>query len=112
LQTYLQYRSRDFDFVSVSVNNPDEKAAVLKFLQKEHSAIRNLQFASDDMYAMQAAFDKQWESGVPFTIVIAPGGKVIYQEEGEIHLLALRRAILANLPDMGYIGNAAHWAQK
>ena len=112
LQTYLQYRSRDFDFVSVSVNNPDEKAAVLKFLQKEHSAIRNLQFASEDMYAMQAAFDKQWESGVPFTIVIAPGGKVIYQEEGEIHLLALRRAILANLPDMGYIGNAAHWAQK
>jgi hypothetical protein len=44
--------------------------------------------------------------------VLAPDGKVIYEETGEVHLLALRRAILANLPDMGYAGNAADWASK
>jgi thiol-disulfide isomerase/thioredoxin len=112
LATYLWYRSRDFELVTVSTDPPEAKPAVLKFLQKEHSAVRNLQFASEDIYALQAAFDPKWDSGVPFTIVIAPDGKVIYGEEGEVHLLALRRAILANLPDGAYVGNAAYWAER
>ena len=112
LTTYLWYRSRDLELVTVSTNGPDQKDAVLKFLTKEHSAVRNLQFASDDTYALQAAFDPTWDSGVPFTIVIAPNGNVIYREEGETHLLELRRAILANLPDMGFPGNAAYWAER
>lgn len=110
--TYRWYRSRDFEFVTVSVNLPDETPAVMKVLQQEHATTRNLQFASEETYAMQAAFDPKWDSGVPFTIVLAPDGKVIYEETGEVHLLALRRVILANLPDMGYVGNAAYWASK
>jgi peroxiredoxin len=110
--TYRWYRSRQFDLVTVSVNMPDEKPAVMKVLQDEHATTRNLLFASEDTYTLQAAFDPKWDSGVPFTIVLAPGGKVIYQETGEVHLLDLRRAILANLPDLGYVGNAAYWAAK
>lgn len=112
LKTFLWYRSRGFELVTVSANTPDEKADVLKFLQNQHSAVRNLLFSSDDTYAMQAAFDPKWDSGVPFTIVIGVDGKIIYREAGEVHLLDLRRAILANLPDMGYVGNAAYWASK
>ncbi len=112
LQTYLWYRSRDFEVVSVSTDPPEAKAAVLKFLNQHHSAIRNLQFASDDVYALQAAFDTKWDSGVPFTMVLAPDGKVIYQETGEISMLRLRRNILAHLPDLGYIGNANYWAKS
>ena len=112
LQTYLWYRSRDFEVVSVSTDPPEARAAVLKFLNQHHSAIRNLQFASDDVYALQEAFDKKWDSGVPFTIVLAPDGKVLYQEMGEISMLKLRRNILAHLPDLGYIGNANYWARS
>ena len=110
LTTYLWYRSRDFELVTVSTNGPGEKAAVLKFLHEQHSAVRNLQYATDDVYAMQAAFDPKWESGVPFTIVLAPDGREIYREEGEVDLMALRRAILANLPDAGmFAGNVEYW---
>ena len=112
LTTYLWYRSRDFGLVTVSTDSPEAKAAVRKFLEKEHSAVRNLQFASDDIYALQAAFDSKWESGVPFTIVLAPDGKIIYREEGEVNLLALRRAILAHLPDQAWVGNSAYWAEQ
>lgn len=112
LTTYLWYRSRDFELVTVSTDSPDAKAAVMKFLEKEHASVRNLQFASDDVYGLQAAFDPKWESGVPFTLVLAPDGKVIYREEGEVNLLALRRAILAHLPDQGWVGNSAYWAEK
>jgi hypothetical protein len=84
----------------------------VKTLQTLHATSRNLQFGSDDISGMQAAFDKSWEAGVPFTMVIAPGGKVVYQEQGEISLLALRRAILANLADRSYVGHSAYWASK
>lgn len=112
LNTFLWYRSRNFELVTVSTNDPAEKADVLKFLQEQHSGVRNLIFSSDDTYALQAAFDPKWDSGVPFTIVLAPDGSVIYREAGEVHLLDLRRAILAQLPEMGYPGTNAYWASK
>lgn len=112
LETYLWYRSRDFDFISVSVDDPAQRPAVQKFLDKTHSAIRNLQVDSDDVYAVMAAFDKSWESGVPFTMVIAPDGRVIYQRSGVVDLLKMRRTILANLPDAGmFAGNAEYWRE-
>jgi thiol-disulfide isomerase/thioredoxin len=110
--TYLMYRSRSFELVTISTDLPEAKEAVEKFLRKEHSVVRNLQFATDDTYGLQAAFDPKWESGVPFTILLAPDGKVIYRHEGEVNLLELRRIILANLPDGGYPGNSAYWANK
>ncbi len=108
--TWRMYRGRDFDLVTVATNLPDEKPGVLKALEKQHASTRNLQFASDDTYAMQAAFDAKWEAGVPFTMLIAPGGKVVYQKQGEVDILELRRIILGNLPDPDYIGHRAYWA--
>jgi peroxiredoxin len=110
--TWRMFRRRDFDLVTVSTNYPDEKNGVLKTLQAQHASSRNLQFASDDTYAMQAAFDAKWEAGVPFTMVIAPGGRVIYQEQGEADIFAMRRAILANLENETYVGHPAYWASK
>jgi hypothetical protein len=110
--TYRMFRGRDFDLVMVSTNYPDERAGVMKALEKQHASSRNLQFASDDTYAMQAAFDAKWESGLPYTVVIAPGGKLLYEKTGEVDILELRRVILGNLPDPDYIGHRAYWAAK
>jgi peroxiredoxin len=110
--TWRMYRGRDFELVTVSANLPDENPGVIKALEKQHASSRNLQFASDDTYAMQAAFDPKWESAVPFTMLIAPDGTVIYRKQGEIDVLELRRIILANLPDPDYIGHRAYWATK
>jgi thiol-disulfide isomerase/thioredoxin len=110
LTTYLWYRSRDFEFVSVALNTPDERPSVQKFLDEHHSAVRNLIIDTDDVYAVQAAFDSKWESGVPFTLVLAPDGSEIYRIEGEADILALRRRILGNLPDAGmFAGNTEYW---
>jgi len=110
--TWRMYRRRDFDFVTVSTNLPDERPGVIQALEKQHASSRNVQFASDDTYAMQAAFDAKWEAGVPFTMLIAPGGKVLYQKQGELDILELRRVILGNLPDLDYVGHRAYWASK
>ena len=111
-ETFRMYRHRDFDLVMVSANLPDEEPGVMKELERQHASTRNLQFASDDTYAMQAAFDAKWDSGVPFTMLIAPDGKVLYSKQGEVDILELRRVILGNLPDPTYIGHRAYWAGK
>jgi peroxiredoxin len=109
--TYRMYRVREFDLVTVSTNMPDEKDSVLKMLEKQHASSRNLLFGSDDTYALQAAFDPKWQSAVPYTVLIAPGGKIVYEHQGDVDFLELRRTILANLP-AGYLGFQRYWMHE
>jgi peroxiredoxin len=110
--TYRMFRTRDLEMVTVAANMPDEKPGVMKFLQKQHATGKNLIFASTDTYGMQAAFDPKWESGVPYTILLGPDGTVLYQQTGDLDVLALRRVILANLDDGSYLGHRAVWAAR
>ncbi len=106
--TFRMYNDRGFDLVTVSANAPDQKASVLKFLQRKHATTHNLLFASDDTAAMQKAFDPQWESAVPYTVLLAPGGKVLYSTTGSVDILQLRRRILASVP-AEYVGFQQYW---
>jgi peroxiredoxin len=110
--TYRMYRRRDFDTVMVATNMPDEKAGVMKVLKREHASTKNLLFGSTDTDAMQKAFDQGFDSPVPYTVLISPDGKLVYQETGQVDILKLRRIILAHLPDTDYIGQQAYWARK
>ena len=106
--TYRMYGVRDLELVTVAANMPDEKSGVQRLLEKMHATSRNLLFDSDDTAALQAAFDPKWESAVPYTVLIAPDGKILYQKQGAIDILELRRTILANLPS-DYIGFNKYW---
>ena len=109
--TFRMFRRRDFDLVTVSTTLPDEKAGVMKTLEAQHASNRNLEFATEDTYGLQAAFDAHWEAGVPYTVVIAPGGKILYQKQGEVDILEVRRVILANLENETYVGHPGYWAK-
>lgn len=106
--TFRMYSDRGFNLVTISTNDPDEKPAVLQFLQRKHATSRNLLFASDDAAALQKAFDPKWESAVPYTVLLAPGGKVLYSTMGSVDLLELHRKILASVP-AAYIGFQKYW---
>ena len=106
--TFLMYKVRDFELITVSANMPDEKDGVLRMLEKKHATSRNLLFASNDTAALQAAFDPRWESAVPYTVLLDPNGKVLYEKLGSVDILDLRRTILANLPS-DYIGFNQYW---
>lgn len=108
--TFRMYSTRDFELVSVSVNMPDEKASVMRVLNKMHATSRNLLFDSDDTASLQAAFDPAWQSAVPYTVLLAPDGKVLYREQGSVDILKLRRTILANLPS-DYEGFNQYWSE-
>ncbi len=107
--TFRMYGVRDLELVTVAANMPDEKNTVLRVLEKMHATSRNLLFASNDTTALQAAFDPRWESAVPYTVLISPDGKVLYQKQGSVDMLELRRTILANLPS-DYEGFNKYWS--
>src|ERR1700693_2803284 len=100
---FQMYKNRDLELVTVSANMPDEKASVLRMLEKKHATSRNLLFASNDTAALQAAFDPTWESAVPYTVLLDADGRVLCKNLGSVDILELRRTILANLPS-DYIG--------
>ncbi len=109
--TFRMYSLRDFDLVTVAANMPDEKDSVMRVLEKMHATSRNLLFDSNDTAALQAAFDPTWESAVPYTVLIAPDGKILYQQQGSVDILQLRRTILANLPS-DYNGFNQYWSER
>jgi thiol-disulfide isomerase/thioredoxin len=88
------YRHREFELVTVSMNRPDEEKSVLEFLKQQHASCKNLIFASADREKLINAFDPDWQGPVPYTVLIAPDGNVIYREMGSIDPLALKRAIV------------------
>jgi peroxiredoxin len=87
------YRHRDFELVTVSINQPDEEKQVLEFLKKNHASNRNLLFASSDRDELMSAFDPKWQGAVPYTVLLDPEGTVIYREVGSADILAVKRAI-------------------
>ena len=90
------YRGRDFEFISISADDPAKKDKVLKFLQKAESSSPNYLFDSDDKYKLIEAIDPNWQGALPYTILVEPGGKIVYAKQGPIDPDEMKRLIVEN----------------
>ena len=91
------YRHRDIEIITVSMNAPDEQKSVLGFLKKQQASMKNYIFAEGERDKFVDAFEPKWQGAAPYTVLLDPDGKVIYEETGSIDALALRRAIVKAL---------------
>jgi thiol-disulfide isomerase/thioredoxin len=112
MKTWRMYRKRPFELVTVSVNYPDEEKAVRRFLEEQLASTRNLLSATMDPHELVRAFDAEWNGGVPYSMLIAPGGTVLYKSPGQLNMLETRRMILASFPDDDYVGQNSYWNSK
>jgi len=94
------YKQRDFEFISISTDDPEKKDKVLKFLKSKQSSGSNYLFAEDDKYNLIEAIDPQWQGALPYTILVEPGGKIVYARQGAIDAEELRK-IIFNDPFIG-----------
>jgi len=88
------YTLRDFEFISISADNSDKREKVLGFLKDKQSAGKNYIFKGDDKYKLIEAVDPGWAGGLPYTILVEPGGKIVYAQQGRINPLEMRRRIV------------------
>ncbi|HUB26736.1 MAG TPA: redoxin domain-containing protein, partial [Tepidisphaeraceae bacterium] len=95
------YRDRDFQFISISIDDPSQKTQALERLTRDHVAATNYLYDSTDRDKLADALDPQWPGPIPYTLLIAPGGQVIYRHDGAIDPLEVKRAIV------DYLGRTA-----
>ena len=90
------YRSRDFEFISISADETEKKDKVLQFLKKQQASNTNYLFSIDDKYKLIDAIDPKWKGELPYTILVEPGGKIVYTSNGPIDEAELKKAIVDN----------------
>ncbi len=88
------YRGRSFEFISISADEPDKKDKALHFLQKQQASNINYIFNIDDKYKLIEAIDPHWQGALPYTIIVEPGGKIVYSKEGQIDPAEVKKAIV------------------
>ena len=88
------YRHRGFRLVTISLDEASKKDEALAVLEKNRVAAANYLLGVADRDKFAEALDKEFPGPVPYTVLIAPGGKVLYRKSGAIDPLEVRRAVV------------------
>ncbi len=88
------FGARDFEFVSISADKLSKKEKAHDFLKSAHSSLSNYISKTDDKYALIEAINPKWNGALPYTALIEPGGKVVWQQQGEVDFQKLKRIIV------------------
>lgn len=88
------YGQRDFEFISISADKITQKEKALNLLKSKHSAVKNYIFNGKDSYQLIEAIDPKWDGALPYTMLIEPGGKIVYSIQGGIKPLVLKKKIV------------------
>lgn len=91
------YGARDFEFISISTDGLKKKDKVLDFLKEKNAATKNYICTSDDKYALIEAVDKNWPGAIPYTMLVAPGGEIVYSHAGVIDVLEVKKEIMKKI---------------
>ena len=91
------YRKRRFEMITISLDGVGNKDQALRFLKEKHVSATNYIFDSDDRDKLAEALDRKWPGPVPYTLLIAPGGKVIYRKHDTFDPMELKKAIVEHL---------------
>ena len=88
------YRLRDFQFISISADDPSKKYKALKMLQGFQAANTNYIFNTDDKYQLIDAVDPKWDGALPYTMLVEPDGKIVYSKQGPIDPQELKTKVV------------------
>jgi peroxiredoxin len=88
------YRRRDFQFISISTDGSAKKDEALKFLQQSQASATNYILNGSDKSKMIKTVDPNWKGDLPYTLVVEPGGKIVYAKQGAVDPFELKKAIV------------------
>ena len=88
------YRGRDFEFISICLDDMAKKDKALKFLKEKQASNKNYIFNIDNKYAFIEAINPKWQGALPYTMIIEPGGNIIYAKENIIDPAKIKTLIV------------------
>jgi peroxiredoxin len=90
---------RNFELITISTDLPEDRQAALDFLDKQRAAVHaklqttltqegrrtnNYLYTEASMDSLIQALDPQWSGPQPHTLLVAPGGQVLFRHTGPI----------------------------
>ena len=106
-----QLENRNFEMITISIDAAPDRPKALAFLQKQHAALPNRvqrvvrgegrltdnYLFSGKVEALQQTLDASWPGPVPYTLIVAPGGKILYRHLGAFDLAEVRAKLVEQL---------------
>lgn len=112
VDTGRRFQNRPLEFISISLDPIALRPAVTKFLESHHAAApgstakslgkqglasNNYHWSGGNPDVMAQAIDPEWTGALPHTVLVAPGGKILWRHSGELDIVEVRRQILKGL---------------
>lgn len=109
IDTGRRFQNRPFEFISISLDAADQRSAVATFLESRHAALpgptaaslkeaglatNHFHWVGGNPDVMAKALDGEWSGALPHSILVAPGGEILWRYTGELDMVDLRRQIL------------------
>ncbi|MBN2476484.1 MAG: redoxin domain-containing protein [Pirellulales bacterium] len=94
---HRMYRNRRFEMITISLDGAKNRERALEFLTKQHVSAKNYVFGSASYDELAESLDPKWPGPVPYTLLIAPGGKIIYRKHDAFDPLEVKKAIVEHL---------------
>ena len=88
------YRGRDFEFISICLDDTSKYGKALKFLQSKQASNKNYLFNTKNKYALIEAVDPKWQGALPYTLIVEPGGKIVYGKQYIIDPAHIKKLIV------------------
>lgn len=110
--TSRKFGLREFEFISISLDAPDTIGEVKAFLEKHNAIVPDkikpslkaegrkgnaYVFNEANTDGLIQALDPEWPGPIPHTLVVAPGGEVIFRHNGIVDGDELRAKILEHM---------------
>jgi peroxiredoxin/thiol-disulfide isomerase/thioredoxin len=90
------YRGRSFELITISTDKQERKPDALSFLRTQEASNKNYIFSDDDVYKLIESVGNDWQGALPFTLLIEPGGKILYKKQDMIDPLEMKKLIVGS----------------
>lgn len=112
VETARRFQNRPFELITISTDPTDDAKRVLAVLKaknvatprpreaamkKENRTTNNYQVKDGALDAVADAISKDWNGALPYTVLVAPGGKILWKHQGELDAVEVRRELVKAL---------------
>lgn len=112
VETSRKFGSRDFEFISISADDPSDPAPVKAFLDKHNAGLsprlkksveaegrktNSYLYSGADIDELMKALDPEWPGAIPHTVLVDTDGTILWRHNGLVDGEELRATILGHL---------------
>lgn len=112
VKTARKFGLRDFELITISLDDPKDKEAAKTFLENKHAALidrlkpslkaegritDSYLYSGKDQDELIKALDTEWPGPIPHTVLVAPNGDVVWRHNGSVNGEELRDKVLETM---------------